>query len=125
MGEKITPDKYKTKEFARNFIEEKGNATQAYLETYPKCKAISARELGSRKLAKDDTQREIVKLLPKDDVEANIIKTALSAHPKEKEISWSDKHQYLATSLKLKGYLNDKDKQGNTNIAIIIGDRIK
>lgn len=114
----INQRKYRTKKFAKTFIETNGNATQSYKAISPNTTDLSARVNAHRMLTRDNTQQEIRKLLPKDDDETNIIKDAYSTARADK-ISWSELHTYLETSLKLKGYLKDKE-QGNTNIAIVI-----
>ncbi len=116
----ITPGKYKTDEFAKNIIETKGNATQAYLQTYPNVQVNSAGELGSRKLKKVETQQAIAKYLSKDSKTASVIKEAIEKAKRPKNIKWSELHGYIETDLKLKGYLKNTDDKGNTNIAIVI-----
>lgn len=64
-------------------------------------------------------QQAIQKYLPKDKQDVAVIESAYKAKRKE-EISWSELHGYLETSLKLKGYL-DKDKGDNrTQVAIVV-----
>ena len=115
----ITKRKYRAKKFAKAFIETNGNATQSYKVISPLVSNPVASELGHRQLRKVETQREITKLLPKDNEDTAIIKQAYATY-KKKEISWSELHAYLETSLKLKGYLKDKQESGTSNIAIII-----
>lgn len=124
VEKKLSADDIKDKLFAAETLKTNGNITKAYQEIYPKATYHSARVLSSRKLAKVSTQKAIQKLLTKDNVEASVIKQALSKKSPD-TIKWSEKHQYLETSLKLKGYLDNKDKGNNTNIAIIIGNRLQ
>lgn len=115
----INKTKLRTKKFAQKYIETNGNATQSYKAISPAITPLTARVEGHRYLTKPNTQREIAKLLPKDEEETNIIKDAYST-ARANKISWSELHTYLETSLKLKGYLKDKQDTSNTNIAIII-----
>lgn len=119
--DKITlKEQVRASKYANVFVKTGGNATQAYKAINPKVKNTTAKTEGWQQLAKPCIKKAIQELLPKDEVESGVIKKALSQKTPE-TIKWSEKHQYLETSLKLKGYLDNKDKQGNTNIAIIIG----
>lgn len=107
------------KKFAHEFIENGLNATQAY-KTVKKIKDTKvARTLGSRLLADVDVQRTIKELLPSDDVEASIIKEAMSAQ-RESSISWKDLRGYTELSLKLKGHLNNDNNKPSVNVGIVI-----
>ena len=60
----------------------------------------------------------IAELLRTDEYHAKVINKALAAMPRKK-ISWIDLHRFLELSLKLKGYLDEKQKT-QTNIALVI-----
>lgn len=116
-----TKPTYKQKLFAQKYIKNKGNATQSYKDAYntENYRNENAIRVNANKvLTNPIVEREINKLLPKDEEESNIIKDAYST-ARANKISWSELHTYLETSLKLKGYLKDK-QDTNTNIAIVI-----
>jgi len=107
------------KVFPVAYIQQGLNATRAYKQI--KCAASyeTARVEGSRILAKPAIQRRIQELLPDDGVEAGVIRDALYTKP-FKGISWAEKHKFLETSLKLKGYMTAERADNDTNIGIII-----
>lgn len=95
------------------------NATKAYKQIKTGAKDSTARTEGSALLAKPDIRARIMALLPNEEIEAGVIRNALTGDI-ERSINWTERHKYLETSLKLKGLLNNAQAQGNTNIGIII-----
>ncbi len=99
------------------------NGTRAYkslkdtkdIKVSDKVAGVSA----TRLLAKDSVQDKIRALLPSEEIEAGVIRNALTGTI-QREINWTERHKYLETSLKLKGLLSSQPQQGNTNIGIII-----
>lgn len=109
----------KAKLFAQEYIKDR-NGTRSYKAiTKKKMTEGTARVEACKLLTKPNVQREIRNLLPNDEVETGIIKQVLTETKKPDEVSWSEVHRYLETSLKLKGYLSGEDKQ-QTNIAVVI-----
>lgn len=112
-------EKILNKKFAHEFINNGLNATQAY-KTIKKTKTLRvANVLGSRMLSKVDVQQTILDMLPSDDVEAGIIKEAMSAQ-REANISWKDLRGYTELSLKLKGHLGSDSNKPSVNVGIVI-----
>jgi len=105
--------------FAQEYVKNGMNGTKAYKAIRPHVTNESARSTAPTLLAKASVQKGILELLPSDDVEAGVIREALSAGRKDKSIEWRDIHKFLETSLKLKGYLQDKQQKSSLNIAII------
>ncbi len=95
------------------------NATKAYKEIKKGAKDSTARTEGSALLAKPDIRAKILSLLPSEELESSVIRSALVGDI-AREINWTERHKYLETSLKLKGLLNNTQQQGNTSIGIII-----
>ena len=104
--------------FPAAYIQQGLNATQAYKQIKRGASYETARVEGSRILAKPAVQKRIQELLPDDSLEAEVIINALQDKP-TREINWTEKHKFLETSLKLKGYMTDRPESG-TNIGIII-----
>ena len=108
------------KAFPVAYIENGLNGTQAYKSL--KGKHIDNKVAGvmsSRLLAKDNVQKEIVALLPKEDEDTSVIKEAYNAR-RSKEISWKDLRGYTELSLRLKGHLNNNTEKPNVQVGIII-----
>ena len=104
--------------FPAAYIQQGLNATRAYRQIKKGASYDTARVEGSRTLAKPAIQKRIQELLPDDSLEAGVIISALQDKP-VKEINWTEKHKFLETSLKLKGYMTDRPESG-ANIGIII-----
>lgn len=109
----------KQKDFARRFVETKGNASKAAMDVYDVKNDHVARSIGAENLTKPVIIAEIQKLLPSDEKIAQQINAVLDAKAKDAP-SWSEKHQFISTALRLKGYLTNDKESGNTNIALVI-----
>lgn len=110
------------KQFAREFIANGMNSTQAYVAVKAPKNMHSARVQASRLLSKDSVQQHIRDLLPSDDVESGIIHKAFNADLPS-DISWKDLRGYTELSLKLKGYLNTNPQGQQMNIAFIVNKK--
>ena len=112
------------KKFPAEYIKQGLNGAKAYqaLKNTPdkKVSTAVASVSANRLLNKANVQRDIIALLPDDIVESGLIKQALSQSSALKDITYKDAHKYLETSLKLKGYLNNKEQTGNVNVAFVI-----
>lgn len=73
-GKRITA---KQKRFAKAFVKNKGNATQAVIETYDTDNRGTAQSIGSENLSKPIVRQEIVRLLKQEGIEMTEI---LSTH---------------------------------------------
>lgn len=104
--------------FPTAYIQQGLNATRAYKQIKTGASYETARVEGSRILAKPAVQKRIQELLPDDSLEAGVIIRALQDKP-VREISWTEKHKFLETSLKLKGYTTGGN-ESSRNIGIII-----
>ena len=134
------------RKFIKAYIENGGNATQAYIAVNPNVKKESARELGYRMLTKVDiTMNEIMELMGTTDAYLNeILNEGLKAtkvvsvipiKPKEAQPSTGDlpdansrniefvdvedyptRHKYLDTALKLKGKYPTEKKDIDLNV---------
>ncbi|MEB3215561.1 MAG: terminase small subunit [Nostocales cyanobacterium 94392] len=117
-------EKKKTKihhqRFAHEYIKHGQNGVKAYLAIRPDAKYNSASVEATRLLRKPNVRQAIDNLMPSDVVISEQIKTAITQEPKH-PITWSEKHQYINTALKLKGYMNDTNDK-NVNIALVINE---
>lgn len=100
--------KIKDKKFTKAFIENNGNATQAYLAVNPEYKGNSAGELGSRMLKKVElSDNEIMQELGITDnylyekLKEGTLATKHTRQGKKVE-DYGIRHQYIDTILKLK-----------------------
>lgn len=107
------------RQFPLEYIANGLNGTRAYKAIKVNATEQTARVEASRLLAKPNIQKTILELLPSDEVESRVIKQALSTKPR-KEMSWGEKHRYLETSLKLKGYLKDNSNTNNIQVNMVI-----
>lgn len=108
------------KRFAKNFIKYKGNKRKAVIETFGEDYAVEPNNVANALLAKDGVRKYIAKFEEKlisDERVAEEINAALET-PTPKKISWSDKHQYIETVLKLRGHLNTDKPQVNIGMVI-------
>ncbi|TSC76703.1 MAG: hypothetical protein G01um101429_1148 [Parcubacteria group bacterium Gr01-1014_29] len=110
---------YKQRAFARAYVKNKGNGTQAAVEAYNPRNRDTAHAIASENLRKPAVMREIERLLPGDEVEARLIHRAFSAKLPD-DIRWSELHGYIETSLKLKGLLQNKPGNEAVNVALVI-----
>lgn len=123
LKNKKVKQEVRTTKYAEAFIKTGGNATRAYKAINPAVSLRTANEEGTKCLKKPEYQNKIIELLPKEQEEADVIIKAFRTKSPN-IIKWSEKHQYLETSLKLKGLLKDKDSGSNTNIAIVYSPRL-
>ncbi len=111
---------FKYKQFARNFVALNGDVERAFRRTFGDMG--SARSLVLRKgdaiLARPEVEMEIQHLLPSDQELNSVISKAIAA-PTGPLIGWSEKHKYVETALKLKGYLGKDDDGGTTNNVVM------
>lgn len=118
--QKVNKALQKKKLFAKAYVSNGLNATQAYKAVNPKAKNNTANVQGSVMLNKPATQKEIIKLLPTDNESMAIIKEAYHAK-RPTSIDWNNLHKYMTTDLTLKGLINTKeDKTPNVNVALVI-----
>ena len=106
------------KKFASEYIKNGENGKRAYMTIKPNAKPNSAQVEASRLLSKPIVKEEIARLMPSDSIVSEQIVNAITQQP-EHTITWSEKHNYITTALKLKGYLNDTP-HNNVNVALII-----
>jgi len=134
------------RKFIKAYIENGGNATQAYISLHPDCSRESAAELGYRMLRKVEiSMNEIMELMGTTDAYLNeILNEGLKAtkvvsvipiKPKEAQPSTGDlpdatskniefvdvedyptRHKYLDTALKLKGKYPSEKKDIDLNV---------
>jgi len=106
--------------FPAAYIAHGMNGTKAYKSLRPYVTDETARATAPLILAKDSVKKSIAELLPHDGVETALIREALSPERRTKElISYKDAYKYAELSLKLKGYLDNDNKRGTVNIAIV------
>ena len=111
---------FKYKQFARNYVLTNGDDRKAYLMTFgqgdsPMKMFANANSI----LQKPEVQLEIQKLLPTEQDLAEVIQSALDA-PVPTFIKWSEKHQFVETALKLRGYLKPEAVKTQVNIGMVI-----
>lgn len=109
---------YLEQQFPVEYIRNGLNGRKAYRAIRPSASEGTAGVEASRLLTKPKVQKRLMELLPNDEVESDIISSALSSKITQ-PMTWKDKHKYLVTSLTLKGYLKDKP-QNQTQVNIII-----
>ena len=105
--------------FAVAYVKNGLNGTKAYRELKPNVSKDTARAEAPAILALPSVQERIRALLPSEEIEASVIRQALTGDI-ERTINWTERHKYLETSLKLKGLLNITAQTASTNIGIII-----
>ena len=110
---------FKQRAFARAYVKNKGNGTQAAVEAYNPRNRDTAHAIASENLRKPAVMREIDRLLPGDEAEARLIQRAFSANLPD-DIKWAELHNFLETSLKLKGLLQNKTSGEPVNVALVI-----
>lgn len=107
------------KEYAKQFIANGMNSTQAYIAVKKTKNIKSARVQATRMLAKPSVQQHIRELLPSQEETVRVIKDVYTT-PREKQITFRDLHKYLETDLKLRGYLSTQPQGSNVNVAFIV-----
>lgn len=108
---------FKDQQFARHFLTNGGDLRKAFELTYGK--ASSIQEMDSV-LNKPAVRREIDKLLPSDREISRVLSQAMNAKTPE-FIRWGEKHAFLDTILKLKGYTKSEgDGKTQVNIGMVI-----
>lgn len=107
---------FKDKQFARHFLMTKGDLKQAFELTFGK--AGSFDEMDTM-LNKPGVMKEIEKWLPSDEDIARVLSEALNARTPD-VIRWGEKHSFVDTILKLKGYSKGDEGKSQTNIGIVI-----
>ena len=111
---------FKNKQYAKNFLLYKMDPEKAYIATFGEDAYKNARQAGIQALEDPAVQNEIQSLLPADHDTASIIKEAYAA-PTPAEISWSDKHKYLETVMKVKNQLGkDREGGGDVKVGVVI-----
>ena len=113
---------FKFKQFARNYVLLNGDYVEAFIRTYGpmddfKQLVRSANEI----MEKPEVQMELRDILPTDHNLNDILRGALEA-PTPGMMRWSEKHQFLETAFKLKGFLQ-KDSP-NTNVQVQVNNLI-
>lgn len=102
--------------FVAEYMQNGNNAQRAYKSISPLVSDKVANVKGSQMVARDSVKKKIEEYLPSDYILASEIHSAIVSKPK-KAITWNDKHNFITTALKLKGYINNSNK-GNTDIKI-------
>ena len=108
--------------FANEYIRNGENGKRAYMAIKPDAKPTTAAVEASKLLNKPNVQSEIAKLMPSDSIVSEQIVKAITQQPND-NITWSEKHSYITTALKLKGFLNKDEPSSATNIAFFIDNR--
>lgn len=108
---------FKDKQFARYFLMTKGDLKKAFEMTYGKAGSIEEMDAVLNRVS---VKKEIEKLLPSDQEIARVLAQALNAKTPD-YIRWGEKHAFLDTILKLKGYTKaDEGNKTQVNIGMVI-----